>query len=208
MAKRLQPKVVIAENVKGILMGKAKRYKNRLISELTSSGYVVKYFLLDASKMGVPQRRQRVFFIGVRKDISDFLNSTKNDYEKVISPFPNIDMVFNEKEISYIEIEQKEPKDQQSIVHIPEGILLYWKKIKEGRSCADAHPKGHLFQSIKLARDRPLPTLRASSNSYYHYNQERSLYDREIVLGSSFPTDYNFNSNRPIYIYVVCQYLL
>lgn len=70
LANKLQPKIVIAENVKGLLMGNAKKYVHRIYEEFDFAGYYVQHFLLDASKMGVPQRRERVFFIALRKDLA------------------------------------------------------------------------------------------------------------------------------------------
>ena len=71
LAKELQPKVVIAENVKGLMMGTAKEYVKKIYKLFKDSGYQLKVepYLLDSSKMGVPQRRQRVFFIALRNDI-------------------------------------------------------------------------------------------------------------------------------------------
>tara|TARA_R110002096_G_scaffold83887_2_gene194206 strand:- start:95 stop:523 length:429 start_codon:yes stop_codon:yes gene_type:complete len=112
---------------------------------------------------------------------------------------PKLDLKFNEKEITFKDIEQPNTK-QDNITNIPESVLPYWKQIKEGRSCADAHEKGHFFQELKLDRNRVLPTLRAASNSYYHYKEERRLYDIEIILGGSYPKDYNFLTNKPIYL--------
>jgi DNA (cytosine-5)-methyltransferase 1 len=62
LAKRLQPKIVIAENVKGLLMGEALHYVRRIKEAFEDAGYYIQWHLLDASKMGVPQRRERVFF--------------------------------------------------------------------------------------------------------------------------------------------------
>ena len=76
LAKKLQPKVVIAENVKGLLLGEAKNYVREIYREFDLAGYYVQHWLLDASKMGVPQKRERVFFIAMRKDIATpFLKS-------------------------------------------------------------------------------------------------------------------------------------
>jgi len=74
LAKELQPKVVIAENVKGLLLGEAKSYVIQIYKDFEKAGYVVQHFLLDASKMGVPQRRERVFFIALRKDLVEQFN--------------------------------------------------------------------------------------------------------------------------------------
>ena len=69
LAKRLKPKVVIAENVKGLLLGNAIDYVRRIYKGFEEAGYYCQHFLLDASKMGVPHKRERVFFICIRLDL-------------------------------------------------------------------------------------------------------------------------------------------
>lgn len=194
LAKELQPKIVVAENVKGLLQGEARNYVRRILKEFDKAGYFVVFNLLDASKMGVPQRRERVFFTAIRKDLA------KNVMKQVdmFSNEPYLKLDFKEIEIPYKEIEQ--PFKEEKGKHIPEGILPYWEKIKPGRSCADVHPKGHFFQELKLDPNRALPTLRAGSNSYYHYETPRRLFDDEIKLGGSYPMDYNFMRNPVIYL--------
>lgn len=66
----LQPKVFVAENVKGLVTGSAKGYFKMILARLRDCGYVVEARLLDASRLGVPQKRQRVIFIGVRNDLN------------------------------------------------------------------------------------------------------------------------------------------
>jgi DNA (cytosine-5)-methyltransferase 1 len=70
IAKKLQPKVVIAENVKGLILGRAKGYVKEIFAAFKSAGYECQLFLLNASAMGVPQARERVFFIGCRRDLT------------------------------------------------------------------------------------------------------------------------------------------
>jgi DNA (cytosine-5)-methyltransferase 1 len=65
----IQPKVFIAENVKGLVTGSAKGYFKMILTRLRDVGYKVEVRLLDASLLGVPQKRQRVIFIGVRNDL-------------------------------------------------------------------------------------------------------------------------------------------
>lgn len=81
LLKGLQPKVFVAENVKGLTMGKAKSIlgsfemdlfndqSNTIVHALMDCGYVVRWQILNAADYGTPQSRQRVFFIGVRKDL-------------------------------------------------------------------------------------------------------------------------------------------
>lgn len=91
LAKELQPKIVVAENVKGLLLGAAKEYVRRIYKAFDEAGYFCQHFLLNASKMGVPQKRERVFFICLRKDLAvNFL------HQKDLFTFePLIKMEFN-----------------------------------------------------------------------------------------------------------------
>ena len=66
--KLLQPKVALLENVKGLIIGNAKAYAKNMKIAFENAGYNVQVFLLNAASMGVPQKRERVFFIGLRKD--------------------------------------------------------------------------------------------------------------------------------------------
>ncbi|MCP4991295.1 MAG: DNA cytosine methyltransferase [Colwellia sp.] len=65
----LQPKVFAAENVSGLIKGKAKGYFKVILKMLKKCGYIVKARVLDAQWLGVPQMRQRLIFIGVRSDL-------------------------------------------------------------------------------------------------------------------------------------------
>jgi DNA (cytosine-5)-methyltransferase 1 len=65
----LQPRVFVAENVSGLVKGKAKGYFREILARLKDCGYKVKAKLLDAQWLGVPQARQRIIFVGVRNDL-------------------------------------------------------------------------------------------------------------------------------------------
>lgn len=65
----LQPKTFVAENVSGLVKGKAIGYFKDIFYGLEQCGYEVKSKLLNAQYLGVPQRRERLIFIGVRKDL-------------------------------------------------------------------------------------------------------------------------------------------
>ena len=67
--KIINPKVVIIENVVGLLSMKnvdGEDVKYLIKTELEDLGYKTNYKILDASEHGVPQKRKRVFFIGSR----------------------------------------------------------------------------------------------------------------------------------------------
>ena len=51
VVRKLRPKVVIAENVKGLLQGAAKKYVQRIHMEFEDAGYTCQHFLLDAQSI-------------------------------------------------------------------------------------------------------------------------------------------------------------
>lgn len=68
--KAHQPKAFFAENVKGILSANNKEAFPLIIEEFEKAGYNVSYKLCVATKYGVPQKRERVFIVGIRKDLN------------------------------------------------------------------------------------------------------------------------------------------
>jgi DNA (cytosine-5)-methyltransferase 1 len=79
---KLRPKVAILENVKGLLAGNAKVYAKEIVKRLRGHGYTVQVFLLNAATMGVPQMRERCFFIA-----------------RLDATWPNLALKFEEPEI-------------------------------------------------------------------------------------------------------------
>lgn len=66
---KIQPKVFVAENVPGMVQGKAKGLFIEYIKAMADAGYEVKARIIDASYLGVPQARNRLIFVGVRNDL-------------------------------------------------------------------------------------------------------------------------------------------
>ena len=174
IAKKLQPKVVVAENVKGMIQGNARGYVKQIFKALKDAGYSCQLFLLNASRMGVPQRRERVFFIANRTEA------------------PKLILEFNEDCITYKDIESNVGQTKGA-KNISLKVKSYWGRCKLGGSIGTVHPKGSYFNSIKAHPNKPLNTLTASGcTTYYHYTQERSLTHEEIKRAQTFPQDYNF----------------
>lgn len=69
IAKEKQPKVFIAENVKGLLTLHKGSIIAKVIKAFEEAGYIVKKQLIRCADYGVPQKRERVIIVGVRKDI-------------------------------------------------------------------------------------------------------------------------------------------
>ena len=71
LVDEIKPKVFIAENVKGLVVGKARGKFKMFHSALSGCGYKVHAKVLNAQNMGVAQNRERLIFVGVRNDIVD-----------------------------------------------------------------------------------------------------------------------------------------
>lgn len=66
---KLRPKYVIWENVKNLLSAKHKHNFDVYLETMKALGYVNYYQVLNAKDYGIPQNRERVFTVSVRKDI-------------------------------------------------------------------------------------------------------------------------------------------
>ena len=178
LAKKLQPKVVIAENVKGLIQGNAKAYVHKIKKEFEAAGYKVQLFLLNAASMGVPQKRERVFFICQRNDLN----------------LPKLKLNFNEDAIPFKNIESNELRKNAT-----GEILKYLILTKEGKSLSTVHPKGNYFTSIRINKNDVINTI-ASGSNLFHYKKNQYLNNTELKLCGSYPLDYNFKKIEPQYL--------
>jgi DNA (cytosine-5)-methyltransferase 1 len=197
LAKELQPKVVVAENVKGLLLGDAKKYVIEIYKAFDEAGYTCQHFLLNASKMGVPQRRERVFFIAMRKDLAPKFM----EYVDMFTELPKLELNFNEKEIFWDEFET----DDKTPTLTSEKSLKLWDEIKPGQTFADHPDNNSGFGAYKLERLRALPTITSvfrpkSGTGLLHPEIPRILNKIEYCCGGSYPQDYNFLKNQYGYL--------
>ena len=194
LAKELQPKVVIAENVKGLLLGNAIEYVDRIYKEFDEAGYYCQHFLLNAADMGVPQARERVFFICLRKDLAEPFLDVKNLFEVE----PKINMEFNCKHVLFKEVRCVNGNKGAYLKDTTQWFKL-WKVCSIGKSLASVHPTGAFFNDIKVAPDKVCNTLTAAAKLLDCY-EPRRLFDEEMIAIGSFPSDYNFMKQRTGYV--------
>jgi DNA (cytosine-5)-methyltransferase 1 len=183
LAKRLQPKIVIAENVKGMLVGNAKIYCKKIKDAFIEAGYEVQLFLLNAATMGVPQKRERVFFVARRKDLK----------------LPELQLSFNEKLILF-----KDIKENVNINNITPREYEIWLQRKEkdlslGETLERIGRKYTSFTTRYIFDNQTPFTITASDNNIL-YSQARHMSKKELCLTGSYPLDYNFGTLQPKYL--------
>jgi DNA (cytosine-5)-methyltransferase 1 len=196
LADNLKPKVVIAENVKGMLMGAAQKYVDKVLRCFNAAGYYVSYKLLDASRMGVPQKRERVFFYAIRKDLY------AGTFDDLFQSEPVLNLEFNEPQIPFAELGTMDDETQQ--LNTTESARKYWAKTELGASfsvvASEEKGKPSHFNWIRVHPSKPLPTLSTENGKTYHPSIMRPLNNREYSLGGSYPQDYNYACNKVGYI--------
>ena len=193
LAKKLQPKVVIAENVEGIMQGKAKKYLAAILQALDNAGYAPQFQVLDSADMGVPQRRRRVFIFGLRKDLAVKMPQKADLFNSI----PVLDLSFSEREIPFSEIDTKEKSGK-----ICKSVLDMYDRVAQGANFGTAHPKGSYFSLYKASEKKPLPTIAGvnqSQSAIFHPTIKRALNDTEMILGSTFPLDFDFGKVKVLF---------
>ena len=185
VAEVLRPKVVIAENVKGMVSGNAKGYVNLIRKAFGDIGYDVQLFLLNAATMGVPQKRERVFFVCRRRDLG----------------LPQIKLGFNEKPIFYGEFADSEyiPFNKQTLV------AQRWNRRKPiDKNIADTvarteNGKVSGFSQAYIKMNEVSNTLTAGSRPL-RFDKPGFITDRDVCILSTFPIDYDFDGNDAQYV--------
>ena len=180
LAKKLQPKVVIAENVKGLISGNAKSYVKKIKESFIDAGYDVQLFLLNAASMGVPQKRERVFFVCKRKDLH----------------YPKLDLNFDEEQITYSNVRIQNEKDMPFTEH----DMDMWSKRNDGD-----RDYGYILKRLngkesnwnsKFIYDNEvcMTIISTSGSKLIAVAEPKHLSKKELQICGTFPMDYNFKS--------------
>ena len=196
LAKKLQPKVVVGENVKGMLIGDAIKYVAKIHDAFDEAGYYCQHWLLDGQNMGVPQRRERVFFVCLRKDLAEPFLYQYNMFEQK----PRLTLEFNEPIILFKEVADYSGREVKSTI-----MRQRWENRKFGdkdQSGANIRMNGKQggFNQQYTYLGKICPTLSSQESSLIHFEQPRYLGKSEVCSISSFPQDYNFARQLPHYV--------
>ena len=180
---KLQPKVFLLENVKGIIQGNAKAYSKEIVKKMTAAGYAVQVFCLNAASMGVPQTRERVFFIGHKKEYN--LPKLKLDFNEDAIPFGEIF-----ENINYNDLTKNEQYlwDKRKIGDLDFGQI----NLRIGN-------KQNSFTTKLLYKDKVCNTVTGGDNNVL-FDIPRKTTKNEVCQIGTYPLDYNFKTIEPKYL--------
>ena len=203
IAKDIRPKVIIAENVKGITFGEAQGKLFEFINSFEALGYQVTYKVLSAADYGTPQTRERTIFICIRDDVCDTiglnilnLNGVFPDktYSEHVSLAEGIDGVTNDPE-----------QEKELFEYVQNGFQKKWiemlpfnptRHVKPSdKEYMDINPKRSLFNMIRPAPHLPCPTITQRGNQksvsgVFHPALNRKFTIPELRRIMSLPEDY------------------
>jgi len=184
--KDKKPAFFLAENVKGLVNLDRGKVLEIILDDFRKSGYFVKYKILDTADYGVPQHRQRVIFIGIRKDLNceiDFPKPTHGNtqlsHNTAVKPWITIGEAL--KDIP-------EPEDAPQI---PNHTCSKYK----------LRFVGYLGHRI-VDPEKPAPTVTARGDNrggvvvLHHPNNHRRMSARELAIAQSFPMDFVFKGTQ------------
>jgi DNA (cytosine-5)-methyltransferase 1 len=204
-----QPKMFIAENVKGLVnLNNVKDIIQKDFSSINGNGYFVfDPQVLHAADFGIPQSRERVIFIGVKKSSlkADILKKLqKQDIEDRLNPYPK--PTHSNKDCSNGLSPYSNVSDIFSLLEEPHVTADLSQKYYSGAKYMGAHCQGQT--EVKL--NGIAPTIRSEHHGNIEFRRlslphggkhieelaegliERRLTPRECGLIQTFPPDYEF----------------
>lgn len=198
IVKGLNPQCFIFENVKGLLTMFEGRYFHKVVSDFAQIGYHINVSLIDASKYGVPQKRERVIIVGTKSSNPYlFPKESDNGYGDIRS-YKNVreaimDLEFYSEDFpNHIALRHSE-KVLRRYALIPEGGKLP----KPEELPEDIRRKNFGTTYTRLHRERLSPTIVPGNNALpVHPTLNRSLTPREGARLQTFPDSYIFCGDR------------
>jgi len=211
-AEIIKPKVILLEQVKGLLSSKGENNRwgeifESFLVKLENIGYVPKWTVIMAADYGIPQLRERLFIVATRdKNGFCFPERTHAPIEKCegffsLLPYVSIGEVISDlgfpslkipkktvydREDSHIDVTPE--RDKERIAQVPEGSYLAAQshlglELRRGLSAKDT------TKYLRLHRLKPSNTLRCGE-IFYHPTENRYLTPREYMRIHSYPDTY------------------
>ncbi len=200
VVKQVKPLICIGENVKGLLSHEKGKTIEGMVSILDEIGYnVVPVQVLKAIHYKVPQKRERVILVGVRKDID-----TKYEYPKPHSKVYNLVDALKKGELYHCDVPKSEgskyPEHKKEVLDlVPQ--MGYWRNLpldiqKEYMGKSFYLGGGKTGIARRIGWDEPSLTLTCSpaqkQTERCHPEETRPFTIREYARIQTFPDEWKF----------------
>jgi len=175
LVEEMKPKVFVAENVPGLVTGKSKGMFVIIMQRLKRLGYNVRVKILDAQWLGVPQRRKRLIFLGVKDNLGVSIDfPTPNSYYYTVK-----DAIGNIN-----------PDVEPETCIAKFAIGKEWDRMGKSGTQSEKY-----FSLIRPDWDKPCPVITATTSNVgaagvCHPSEKRKLSIAELKRICSFPNDF------------------
>jgi len=193
--KQINPKIAVGENVRGLLRHENGRTLAAMIDIMEELGYRVVVKVLRAQYLDVPQKRERLIILCIRKDLKiPFIFPKEKDYTVSIRE-ALLDVPASDGQVYPL-------KKKKILEIIPQGG--YWKDLpdklqKEYMGASYFMGGGKTGMARRLSWDEPSLTLTCSpaqkQTERCHPEETRPLTVREYARIQSFPDAWHFNGS-------------
>ncbi|MFS1520700.1 DNA (cytosine-5-)-methyltransferase [Flavobacterium covae] len=203
VVKEVNPLICIGENVRGLLSHDKGKTLEGMISILDEIGYnVVPVEVLKAIHYKVPQKRERLILVGIRKDIT-----IKYDYPKPYNKIYNLEDALKRGELFDCNVPKsngaKYPQSKKEVLDLvpPKG---YWRDLpleiqKEFMGGSFHLGGGKTGIARRIGWDEPCLTLTCSpaqkQTERCHPDETRPFTVREYARIQTFPDDWEFSGS-------------
>lgn len=187
LVAHLKPKVAIAENVKGMLLGNAKGYCKMIIDRFREIGYQPQLFLINAADCGVPQKRERVFFVALRNDIKKpkLVLAPKHRWISAGEATSDLQVLTDD------EIRDTRPPDCYSSLYDQTPTGTDFSKAYFNKTGKRGYFAGKILSPADVSR-----SLISQDQHFFHWDTNRLLTYREWKRLGSFPDDYRAKTDK------------
>ncbi len=205
--QEIKPKIFVGENVRGLMRHDGGRTLNTMKCILEDMGYsLIEPRVLNASYYNVPQKRERLFLIGIRSDIYHHTEASFSFLwpEPTENPLPLKEALKGGKLYPFPVPEslgQKYPKKKEEVLKlVPPGG--YWRDLPQDIQMAYMKKSfymggGKTGIARRLSWDEPSLTLTCSpaqnQTERCHPEETRPLTIREYARIQTFPDDWKFS---------------
>lgn len=214
VVKDLMPRFFVIENVKGLLTLNNGMFYKDITERFGALGYTVEAKVLDASEYGVPQKRQRVFFVGLRDGVHfKFPEPYKYTIstEEALGDLPSLDKCDDCGSKAYemlpVTTYQQEIRGKSSQLHNheqtnhTEQTREIISRIKDGGSIKDLPREYWEVRKYNKAFQRmnskePSHTVDTGHRNYFHYKENRIPSVRECCRLQSIPDDFIITGSK------------
>lgn len=207
IVERLKPKTVVFENVRGLLSFKygTKLLIEDICEQLDSLGYNVVFSLMDASRHHVPQRRLRLFIVGVQRSRELGRFSFPNPVDRDDLSLKHTILDLKNSHLNQTELMQLNPQAIQIGSLVPEGGS--WKdipykmlpdRLKRISDNIEKYRWPNFYR--RFHRDEVAGTITAAfkpeNAGVWHPIQKRIFSVREIARIQTFPDWFSFEGKN------------